>query len=80
MKNANISNGNSCSSIQSSPSFRLNGRRPSVVNNLYGSERNNSESEFVKYYQYKNRPDHVMPFKVYIDDGSMNNHKISQKG
>lgn len=79
MKNPNVSNGNSCA-IQSSPSFRINGRRPSVVNGLCGSERNSSESEFVKYYQYKNRPDPVIPFRIYIDDGSMNGKNIPLKG
>ncbi|XP_074598134.1 uncharacterized protein LOC141852877 [Brevipalpus obovatus] len=78
MRNPNsngLQNGNGVTNgLHSSPSFKSINRRPSNVSSSGGSEyggRNNSESEFVKYYQYKiSKPELNIPFRIVIDDGT----------
>ncbi|XP_015793013.1 GTP-binding protein REM 1-like [Tetranychus urticae] len=63
------SNNSSFSSIGSTPSFRS--RRVSSTPSSLENGRNHTETDFVKYYQYKiNRPDTSLPFTIMISNDS----------
>lgn len=76
--NGSSSSGNSSfSSLSSTPSFRSR-RVSSTPSSFTESSRSHTETDFVKYYQYKiDRPEASLPFTLMISNDSQENQNTT---